>query len=124
MIHFDNIDKAMKKLKREKLKIEVAWKIANEFARSKLSKLKRFREQKRFLKEREQKMFNNALNDVKELKRLKESKKIFEMIVDFENLNNFFASSVLSFDAINWIFFKNSFDDESVVKSFDNFENV
>ena len=124
MIHFDDIDKAMKKLKREKLKIEIAWEIANELARSKLSKLKRLREQKRFLKEREQKMFDNALNDVKELKRLEKLKKTFEMIVDFENLNDFFVSSVLSFDATNWISFENSFDDESVLKSFDNFENV
>ena len=46
-------------------------------------------------------MFDNALNDVKELKRLKELKKTFEMIVDFENLNDLFASSVLSFNAIN-----------------------
>ena len=121
MIHFDNIDKTIKKLKREKLKIEVAWEIANELARSKLSKLKRLREQKCFLKEREQKMFDNALNDIKELKRLKELKKTFEMIVDFENLNDFFASSVLSFDATNWISLENSFDNENVVESFDNF---
>ena len=125
MIHFDDIDKTMKKLKHEKLKIEVAWEIANELARSKLSKLKRLREQKRFLKEREQKMFNNALNDVKELKRLEELKSVVEMIVDLENLNNLFTSSVLSLDATNWISLKDSFDDdESVAMSFDNFKDA
>ena len=79
----------MKKLKREKLKIKITWKIANEFARSKLSKLKRFREQKHFFKKREQKMFNNIFNDVKKSKRFKKLKNVVEIIFDLENLNDF-----------------------------------
>ena len=51
-------------------------KIANELIRSKQSKLKRFREQKRFLKKHEQIIFDKSLNDVKQLKRLKKLKKI------------------------------------------------
>ena len=50
LINFDDIDKAMNKLSREKIKIEIALKIANDLIRSKLFKLKRFREQKRFFK--------------------------------------------------------------------------
>ena len=58
LINFDDIDKTMNKLNREETKIEIALKIANNLIRSKLFKLKRFREQKRFLKDREQKMFD------------------------------------------------------------------
>ena len=90
LINFDDIDKAMNKLSREKTKIEIALKIASDLIRSKLFKLKRFREQKRFLKNREQKMFDKDFDDVKKLKRLKAIKKVAKKIVDLENLNNFF----------------------------------
>ena len=74
-VNFFDIDKTITKLEKNKLKIEIIWEIANELTRSKQSKLKRFREQKRFLKEREQTMFNKSLNNVKQLKRLKKNKK-------------------------------------------------
>ena len=78
IVYFARIDKALEKLNREKLKIETAWEAANEQtrvaseqARFKLVKLKRLRQQRRFLKEREQKMFDKGLDDVEKLKRLK-----------------------------------------------------
>ena len=67
--------------------------------RSKQSKLKRFREQKRFLKEREQTMFDKSLNDMKQLKRLKKLKKIDEIeqkIDEIFSLNKLLDSKILS----------------------------
>ena len=109
LINFDDIDKTMNKLSREKMKIEIALKIASDLIRSKLFKLKRFREQKRFLKNREQKMFDKDFDDVKKLKRLKTMKQVAKEIVDLENLNDFFAFDALSSNAINLIFFERFF---------------
>ena len=69
MINFFDIDKVLEKLKREKSKIETTWKVVIELVRIKFVKFKRFRQQKIFFKNREQKMFNKDLNDVKKLKR-------------------------------------------------------
>ena len=71
IVNFSSINKILEKLKREKLKIETVWKVVNEIARAKLVKLKRFRQQKKFFKNREQKIFDKNLNNVKKLKRLK-----------------------------------------------------
>ena len=117
LINFDDIDKTINKLSREETKIEIALKIASDLMRLKLFKLKRFREQKRFSKEREQKMFDKNFDDVKKLKCLKAMKKVARKIVDLENLNDFFALDVLSSNAINWVFLKNSFNDENVIES-------
>ena len=76
-----------------------------------------------FFKNREQKMFDKNLDDVKKFKRLKTIKKVAKWIVDLENLNDFFAFDILSLNVINWIFLKNSFNDENVVKSFYFFNN-
>ena len=78
-VNFFDIDKTMTKFEKNKLKIKIVWKIANELTRSKQLKLKRFREQKRFLKKREQTMFDKSLNNVKQLKRFKKLKKIDEI---------------------------------------------
>ena len=64
--------------------------------RSKQLKLKRFREQKRFLKKREQTIFDKSLNNVKQLKRLK--KKIDEIerkIDEIFSLNKLLDSKIL-----------------------------
>ena len=101
LINIDDINKTINKLNREKTKIKIVLKIANHLIRSKLFKLKRFRKQNRFLKDRKQKMFHENFNDVKKLKRLKTIKKVVKKIVDFENLNDFFVLDVLSSNAIN-----------------------
>ena len=101
LINFDDIDKTINKLSREETKIEIVLKIASDLIRSKLFKLKRLREQKRFLKDREQKMFDKNFDDVKELKRLNTMKKVAKKIVDLENLNDFFTFNALSSNAIN-----------------------
>ena len=66
----------MKKLKREELKIEIAWKLANEIARVKQVKLERLRAQKRLLKKKKQTMFDKKLSNVKKFQRLENLNKI------------------------------------------------
>ena len=98
-INFFDIDKIITKFEKNELKIEIVWEIANELTRSKQSKLKRFREQKRFLKKREQTMFDKSLNNVKQLKRLKKLKKIDEIeqkIDEMFFLNKLFDSNIFS----------------------------
>ena len=60
VVNFSTIDKAIEKLKRKELEAEAALnttnaqiKIATELARTKRSKLKRLRNQRKFLKEKE-----------------------------------------------------------------------
>ena len=65
----------MEKLKREEIETEVLQAIATEQIRVSQAKLQRLRKQKRFLKEREQKMFDKGLNNVEELERLEELEK-------------------------------------------------
>ena len=72
--------------------------------RSKQLKLKRFREQKRFLKKREQTMFDKSLNNVKQLKRLKKLKKIDEIEQKIDEM--FFLNKFLD----SKFFFTNIFD--------------
>ena len=78
-MNFDVIDRVMAKLKHEELKTKASWKATNELARTQQTKLKRLRKQKRFLKEREQRMFDKNLFDVEELKRLKGMKKCYDL---------------------------------------------
>ena len=105
-INFFDIDQIMTKLERKKLKIEIVWEIANELTRLKQSKLKRFREQKRFLKKREQIMFDKSLNNVKQLKRLKKLKKIDEIkrkIDEIFSLNKLFDSKKFFMNIFDWL---------------------
>ena len=119
IVNFSDIDKALEKLEREKLKIEAAWKAVNEIARAKLVKLKRFRQQKKFFKDREQKMFDKDLNDVEELKRLKSLKSLDHTEIAFAAssfLDEFFISDAFArflFDSFDEIFVV--FDDSSNV---------
>ena len=110
MINFFDIDKIFEKLKREKSKIETIWKIVIELVRIKLVKFKRFRQQKKFFKNREQKMFNKSLNNVKKLKRLKFLKILNQIeIALIVFLNDFFNSNAFSrfFFRIFWRNFVN-----------------
>ena len=60
----------MEKLEREEMEAEALQATATEQIRVSQAKLQRLRKQKKFLKEREQKMFNKGLDDVEELERL------------------------------------------------------
>ena len=71
MMNFDAIDRAMAKLKEEKMKVKATQLIATKQLRISFVKLQRLKKQKRFLREKEQKMFDKEFFDVKELKRLK-----------------------------------------------------
>ena len=119
IINFSDIDKALEKLKREELKTEAVWEAVNEIARAKLVKLKRLRQQKKFFKDREQKMFDKDLNDVEELKRLKSLKNFDHTEVALAAssfLDEFFTSDALA------RFLFDSSDETSVV--FDSSSNV
>jgi len=105
VVNFGSINRAMEKLKQEEIETEAAWEAANEIARVKQSKLKRLRAQKRFLKEKEQRMFDKGLNDVEELERLEDLEKVQEVqrstagapsIDDFLNAN-------ISLETLNWL---------------------
>ena len=74
MINFDVIDRALTKLEKKKMKIKTIQLIATKQLRAFFVKLQRLRKQKRFLREKEQKMFDKKLFDVKKLKRLKNLK--------------------------------------------------
>ena len=76
VVNFDSIDRVMKKLKRKKLKIKIAWKLANEIARVKQVKLECLRVQKRLLKKKKQTMFDKKLLNVKKLQRLENLNKV------------------------------------------------
>ena len=118
-MNFDAIDRAMIKLKHEKLKAKISWKATNELARTQQARLKRLQKQKRFLKEREQRMFNKNLFNVKELKRLKNLKKIVEIqssIFAINFLKEFFDFNDFFLETLKWLdFFK------IVLMFFDNF---
>ena len=65
----------MEKLKREEMETEALQATTTEQIRVSQAKLQRLRKQKRFLKEREQKMFDKGLDNVEELERLEELEK-------------------------------------------------
>ena len=68
-------------------------------ARTKQSKLKRLRQQRRFLKKREQKMFEKRLSDVEKLERLEKLKKMTK--IDVALAESFFLNEFLSFDTFS-----------------------
>ena len=128
-VNFDVIDRTMTKLKREKLEIEATWEIAleqsrltNELIRIKLFKLKRLRQQKKFFKQKKQKLFDKSLSNVKELKYLKDLKKSAEVernLVNISFFSEFVKTDVLISEIFNWLnrFFS---VDEIFLKTFDN----
>ena len=71
IVNFETIDRALAKLEEEEMKMKTIQLIATKQLRASFAKLQRLKKQKRFLREKEQKMFDKELFDVKELKRLK-----------------------------------------------------
>ena len=103
MINFAEIDRALETLKRKKLKIEIFQTIVIKQLRLSQTKLQRLRKQKKFLKKQKQRMFNKDLNNVKELKRLKNREKAIEIekiATTFLFLNDFLRSDMFFFDVI------------------------
>ena len=72
MMNFDAIDRALTKLKKEKMKMKATQLIATKQLRTSFVKLQRLKKQKRFFREKEQKMFDKKFLNVKKLKRLKD----------------------------------------------------
>ena len=71
MMNFDAIDRALAKLEEEEMKVKAIQLIATKQLRASFVKLQRLKKQKRFLREKEQKMFDKKFFDVKKMKRLK-----------------------------------------------------
>ena len=128
-VNFDAIDRAMTKLKRKKLETEITWEIAfeqsrltNELTRIKLFKLKRLRQQKKFLKQKKQKLFDKSLSNVKKLKHLKNLKKFAEVersLVNVSFFNEFVETDVLISKIFDWLNRLSSVD-EIFSKAFNN----
>ena len=70
-MNFDAIDRALTKLEKKEMKVKTTQLIATKQLRTSFVKLQRLKKQKRFLREKEQKMFDKKFSNVKKLKRLK-----------------------------------------------------
>ena len=71
-MNFDAIDRALTKLEEKEMKIKATQLIVAKQLRTSFVKLQRLKKQKRFLRDKEQKMFDKKFLNVKELKRLKD----------------------------------------------------
>ena len=71
MMNFDAINRALTKLEEKEMKTKAIQLIATKQLRTSFVKLQRLKKQKRFLREKKQKMFDKKLSNVKKLKRLK-----------------------------------------------------
>ena len=96
-MNFDAIDRALAKLEKEKMKMKATQLIATKQLRVSFTKLQRLKKQKRFLREKKQKMFDKKLFDVKKLKRLKSLeqaialKRIISIVTRFDDLATLFS---------------------------------
>ena len=93
MMNFDVINRVLTKLEKEKMKMKAIQMIATKQLRTFFVKLQRLKKQKRFLRERKQKMFDKKLFDVKKLKRLKglEQAIVLKRIISIATCFNDFA---------------------------------
>ena len=103
MVNFDAIDRALTKLEEEELKVEATQLAATKQLRTSFAKLQRLKKQKRFLREKEQKMFDKELSNVKELERLKglEQATTLEQLLSFAIC--FSDLAALSSNALGWL---------------------
>ena len=111
---FSKLDRAMKRLEQKKLKTETIlnaaaeqFRIAVEQIRLSRIKLRRLQKQKKFLKNREKKLFDKNLSDVEEFERLKKLEKANEVqraaeaaffVNDFFTFEAFFPGSLFWLD--------------------------
>ena len=105
MVNFDAIDRALAKLKEEEMKVKAIQLIATKQLRTSFAKLQRLKKQKRFLREKKQKMFDKKFFDVKELKRLKDFEQaiVLKQLLSFAICFNDFAT--LFSNALRWLNF-------------------
>lgn len=117
VVNFAGIDRALEKLEREELEAETLQVAAIEQLRLSQAKLQRLRKQKRFLKEREQRMFDKGLDDVEELERLEDRERAAEVeraAAASLSLDDFLCSGALSPDATAWLAQGSAFDETAV----------
>ena len=102
-MNFDAIDRALTKLEEKEMKVEATQLAATEQLRTSFAKLQRLKKQKRFLRDKEQKMFDKEFSNVKELKRLKDLeqtialKQLLSFVICFNDLVATFSS------ALSWL---------------------
>ena len=100
MMNFDVIDRALAKLKEKEMKVKTTQLIATKQLRASFAKLQRLKKQKRFLREKEQKMFDKELFNVKKLKRLKgleqaiALKRVISIATCFDDLATLFSTNL------------------------------
>ena len=103
-LDFATIDRAMKRLKKKELKTKAVLDAAVEQIRISRAKLRRLRKQKKFLKNREKKLFDKNLSNVEEFERLKELEKIKKIQRAAETaffVNDFFTFEVFFFESLS-----------------------
>ena len=103
---FATIDRAMERLEKEELEAEAVLDAAAEQIRVSRAKLRRLRKQKKFLKDREKKLFDKGLSDVEEFERLEELEKANEVQRAAEaasSVDDFLTSGALSPGSLSWL---------------------
>ena len=96
-MNFGAFDRALAKLEEKKIKMKAIQLIVTKQLRTSFVKLQRLKKQKRFLREKKQKMFDKKFFDVKKLKRLKNLKqaialkRIISIAICFDNLLTLFS---------------------------------
>ena len=110
---FFRLDRAMKRLEQKELKAEIIlnaaaeqFRIAVEQIRLSRIKLRRLQKQKKFLKDREKKLFDKNLSDVEEFERLKKFEKTNEVQRAAEAaffVNDFFTFEILFLGSLSWL---------------------
>ena len=89
VMNFNVIDKIMIKFEKEKLKVKITQTIIVKQFKIFQFRLQRLRKQKRFFRDKKQKLFDKNLFNVEKLKRLKNLKRIFKMKKKFFFINSF-----------------------------------
>ena len=100
VVNFDAIDRALAKLEEKEMKVEATQLVATKQLRTSFVKLQRLKKQKRFLREKKQKMFDKELSNVKKLKRLKDLeqtiilKQLFSFVTCFDDFATLFSNAL------------------------------
>ena len=110
---FSRLDRAMERLEQKELKAETIlnaaaeqFRIAAEQIRLSRAKLRRLQKQKKFLKNREKKLFDKNLSNVEKFERLKKLEKINEIQRVAEaasSVNDFLTFEALSSGSLSWL---------------------
>jgi Rad3-related DNA helicase len=105
-VDFNKLDKALEELESERANTEALLARSIAAAQQAQAKLQRLRRQKKFLKQREQKLYESGLDDSDELVRLEELERVNEVQQAIDNsssLDDFLSGRALSPNASYWL---------------------